>query len=94
VRRTGGRTEAAGEQLHDALGVVEVIRPELAVPAARLSCAGQREREPPPLARRVARPCVALADLEHRNVLGAVPQVRADDVQQDADQVAAQHGGR
>ena len=46
-----------------------------AVPGGRLGRAHEREPEPPPLARLVAGPGVALADLEHGDVVGAVAQV-------------------
>ena len=47
--------------------------------------------EPPPLARLAAGAGVALADLEHRDVVRPVAQVDADDVEQAAEQVPAQH---
>ena len=88
-----GRTaevEAGGEELEHALRVVEVVGPAGPVPGGRLGRPDEREPEPPPLARLVAGPGVALADLEHRDVLDAVAQVGAHDVQQAAEQVPAQ----
>ena len=85
-----GEPEAVRQELEDALGVVEVVRAGRPVPGRRLGGADEREPEAPPLARHVPGPRVALADLEHRDVLGAVAQVHADDVEQAAEEVAAE----
>ena len=84
--------EPAADQLDDALGVVEVVRPRRPVPGGRLGRARQREPEPPPLVgRRVVRRAVALADLEDRDVVASLAQVGRDDLEQAAEQALAQH---
>ena len=53
--RQAGVAQPGRDRLDQALGVVQVVRPGDAVPRSGLGVAGQREPEPPPLARAAVR---------------------------------------
>ena len=91
-RSGAAKPEPAAEQLDDALGVVEVVRPGRPVPgaAARPAPVSAKPEPPPLVGRRIAGRAVALADLEDRDVVAAVAQVGRDDLEQAADEALAQ----
>ncbi len=85
------QAEAAGQQLDQALGVVQVVRASRPVPGRDLGGAGQRQPEPPPLVGvALVRRAVALADLEDGDVGAVLAQVRRDDLEQAAEEGLAQ----
>ena len=87
-----GKPRRSADGLDDALGVVEVVRPAPdGSRPGRSAAPVSAKPEPPPLVGRwlAGRP-VALADLEDGDVVGPVPQVGRDDLEQAADQALAQ----
>ncbi len=98
-RRLGGQggpdrsseAEPGGEQLDQALGVVEVGGAGGPIPGRGLTGAGEGDPQPPPFARLVTGTAVALADLEQGEILATVPHVRRDDVGEAGDEPLAEH---
>src|SRR4051794_3715637 len=80
--RWRAQPEAAADELDRALCVVEVIRSCRTVPRGFLRGTRQRDRQAPPLANCPGIVAITLADLEDRDVLPAMSQVRRDDLDQ------------
>ncbi len=90
--RRDTEAETAGQELHEALDVVEVRGPNRLGPVARARGAGPCDAEAPPFrGPRVGLP-VALAGLEDRHVDGPAPAIRVDDAEQAREQPLAEHG--
>ena len=87
-----GQGQTSAQQLEQALGVVEVVGAGNAIPARRLGRARQEEAQSRPFPRRCIGAAVAIADLEDGDIGTTLPFVEGQDVEQAADQLAAQDG--
>ena len=90
--------EPPRDQLDRALRIAEIVRSRGPVPRGGLRGTGAGERQPPPFENRFGFiaagrvESVALPDLEDRDVVGSVPDVRGHGLNEAADQRRPEHG--